>query len=129
MRNAVFAAVADAVLEGSLPAGPAALAQHLDRLEETLAGFPVVTQNEIGQLLGLLSVAPGRQWPTGLAIDWSEASVMEVSAALRGMRNSSLELRQQTYYALRDLNKIYGIVNRLASRLAQELGGRAVARA
>lgn len=103
----VFRAVARAVLEGSLPADErkqsAALDRHLARLDEAVAGFPQATQAQIGQLLGLLSVAPVRQWLTGLGTEWSQASVGELEAALRRMRTSDHELRQQAYHALRDL--------------------------
>ncbi len=105
--RAVFRAVARAVLEGSLPhhegALGAALDRHLMRLDEAIAGFPQATQAELGQLLGLLSIAPARQWLTGLDTEWSRASVGELEAALRRMRTSDHELRQQAYHALRDL--------------------------
>lgn len=105
--RAVFRTVARAVLEGSLPNEPsaeaAALDRHLARLDETIAGFPEATRAELGQLLGLLSVGPARQWLTGLRTDWSQAGVAEVEAALRRMRTTDHELRQQAYHALRDL--------------------------
>lgn len=105
--RSVFRAVARAVLEGSLPADEAelsaALDRHLVRLDETIAGFPSATQTELAQLLGLLTVAPGRQWITGLRVDWSTASVNELEAALRRMRSADHEINQQAYHALRDL--------------------------
>lgn len=105
--RAVFRAVARAVLEGSLPADEgqqaATLDRHLARLDETIAGFPQATQAELGQLLGLLSVGPARQWLAGLGTEWSQATVGELEAALRRMRTSDHELRQQAYHALRDL--------------------------
>lgn len=105
--RSVFRAVARAVLEGSLPDAPAeldaALERHLQRLDETLAGFPRATQSEIAQLLALLSVAAGRQWLCGLQNDWAQAGVAELEAALRRMRRSDDALRQQAYHALRDL--------------------------
>lgn len=99
--RAVFGAVATAVLEGSL--APTDIERHLSRLDETIAGLPNATQDELAQLLGLLSVAPGRLWFTGLRPDWSQASVAELGAALHRMRGSGNELRQQAYHALRDL--------------------------
>jgi hypothetical protein len=105
--RAVFRAVARAVLEGSLPADgaarDAALEAHLDRLGTTLAGFPRASRNEVAQLLGILSIAPGRRWLAGLAVDWTEASTIAVDQALRSMRQSDRLLRQQAYHALRDL--------------------------
>jgi hypothetical protein len=105
--RAVFGALANAILDGSLPApGPernAALAAHLQRLEATLAGFPAATQAELSQLLALLASAPGRIGLTGLREDWAEASVVSLQQALQGLRSSSLAMRQQVYHALRDL--------------------------
>lgn len=102
--RAIFAAVARVVLEGSLSSEDAAIAAHLDRLDQTIAAFPPATRAEIAQLLGLLSVGSGREWLTGLRHDWPEAGVAEIEAALRRMRNDDSALRQQAYHALRDLS-------------------------
>lgn len=103
----VFGAVARGVLDGSLPAAPAArdaaLAAHLQRLDDTLAGFPLATQAELSQLLALLSSPPGRIALAGLRSDWPDASPHEVQQGLHDMRRSGLALRQQAYHALRDL--------------------------
>jgi len=103
----VFEAVAHAVLDGSLPKEPqakaAALAAHLQRLEQTLAGLPAATRGELSQLLALLAAAPGRVTFAGLRTDWADADVAQVQAALQNMRRSGLALRQQAYHALRDL--------------------------
>lgn len=102
--RAIFAAVARVVLEGSLSNEPAAVARHLAALDATLAGLSPAARAELSQLLGLLSVAAGRQWLAGLAVDWPEASVIEIEAALRRMRLADSALRQQAYHALRDLS-------------------------
>lgn len=106
--RAVFLAVAQAVLEGCLPADPDArvrsLLAHARRLDETLIALPGSVRSEIGLLLGLLSIAPGRRWLTGLEVDWPEADVPAVQAALDRMRASDEPLRLQAYHALRDLN-------------------------
>lgn len=105
--RAVMHAVAQAVLDGVLPAKPdanrAALDAHLLRLEAAIAAFPAPTQAELSQLLALLASAPGRIALAGLSPDWPEADVPQVQAALQGMRLSSLALKQQAYHALRDL--------------------------
>jgi len=105
-RN-VLAAIARAVLDGSLPAQMlaqrAALASHLDRLDATLGALPPAMQDEVGNLLALLATPPGRIVLTGLATDWQQASVAQVQAALQSMRASSINLRAQAYHALRDL--------------------------
>ena len=103
----VFAAVARAVLDGSLPAPAArrdaALVAHMERLDATVAGLPVPVQKELSDLLALLYAAPGRLGLAGLYSEWAEASIAELSAMLQGLRVSGLALRQQTYHALRDL--------------------------
>jgi hypothetical protein len=105
--RSVFHAIARAVLDGSLPDEPArrqaTLAAHLDRLDDTLAGFPAPTQAELSQLLALLASAPGRAGLAGLHTDWPQASVAELQQSLQDMRVSRLALRQQAYHALRDL--------------------------
>lgn len=103
----VFAAVARAVLDGSLPADAQArrdaIAAHLRRLDDTVAGFPAAVRAELSDLLGLLGAAPGRVAFAGLVPAWGDASVAEIQAALQDMRTSRLALRQQAYHALRDL--------------------------
>ena len=104
----VFLAVAQAVLEGCLPTDPQARARslqiHARHLDETLAALPPMVRSELGLLLGLLSVAAGRRWLTGLQVDWAEADVPAVQAALDRMRAGDDPLRLQAYHALRDLN-------------------------
>ena len=105
--RAVFGALARAVLYGSLPTDAAerqaAIADHLQRLESTLAAFPAATQAELSQLLALLSSTAGRVALAGLRSDWPEASVTDLQQALQDMRTSGLAMRQQVYHALRDL--------------------------
>ncbi|WP_342129709.1 hypothetical protein [Hydrogenophaga sp. OTU3427] len=104
----LFVAVGRAVLAGSLPTEPAAQAQALlawlGRLDDSIAALPPHTQAELGQLLAVLVSAPGRWTLAGLRTDWPQASVAEVQAALEAMRHSRLALRQQAYFALRDLS-------------------------
>jgi hypothetical protein len=103
----VLGGVARAVLDGSLPAeaGPqtVALAAHLERVDATLRAMPAATQREVGDLLTLLALPPGRLALAGLATDWRLAEVAQIQAALQTMRTSRLNLRRQAYHALRDL--------------------------
>jgi hypothetical protein len=103
----VLAAVARAVLDGSLPsdaaAQAAAIGGHLTRMEATVSAMPTHTQREIADLLALLAMPPLRATVGGLSVAWERASVSEVQAALQSMRQSSLLLRRQAYGALRDL--------------------------
>ncbi len=114
-RNAAFTepaqdllrAVARAVLGDLLPVEPTAqataLTAHLARLQATIAGMPTAMQAEVDELLTIVSSAPGRRALVGLAQAWATAPTADVSAALQGMRLSSLALRQQAFHALRDL--------------------------
>jgi hypothetical protein len=103
----VLAAVARAVLDGSLPtlaeAQLAALNSHLDRMDATIRELPTSIQTEVGDLLALLDSAPGRLALTGMAPDWSAATVTQLQDALQTMRTSRIDLRKQAYHALRDL--------------------------
>lgn len=105
-RN-VFSAVAQAVLDKSLPVDPAArqmaLNGLLDRIGVLVQSLPPHAQSELSQLLSLLASAPGRRTLAGLAQPWAEATVVEVQQVLQDMRLSSLALRQQAYAALHDI--------------------------
>lgn len=104
----LMAAVARAVLQGALPSDPAAeaaaVAAHLARVDDTVAGFPQAVQDEFALLLRLLTTGPGRVGLAGLGTDWAAAPVADVQAALQRLRASPLALRQQTYQALRDVS-------------------------
>jgi hypothetical protein len=105
----VLAAVARAVLDGSLPADAAeqaaAIDGHLARMESTVSVMPLHTQGEVADLLALLAMPPLRAALAGLPNAWEHASVTDVQAALQSMRQSSLLLRRQAYGALRDLTQ------------------------
>ena len=105
--RAMFTAVARAVLGPLLPQAAAAQAQalqaHLDRLQGTIAGMPPAMQSELDELVTIVASAPGRLALVGLRADWPSATDAEVSAALQGLRESSLALRQQAFHALRNI--------------------------
>lgn len=107
--QALWQAVALAVLDGLLPADRAARAQalagHQQRLQAWVAGLPPATRTELSRLLALLTLAPTRLALTGLRRDWPEAEVGDVQAALQAMRLSDNSARQQIYHALRDLTQ------------------------
>ena len=101
-------AVAKAVIGPLLPqaaeAQAAALQAHVGRVESTIAGLPPSLQAEVDELLTIVASAPGRLALVGLADGWHSASDAQVTAALQGMRESSLALRQQAFHALRDIS-------------------------
>jgi hypothetical protein len=103
----VLAAVARAVLDGSLPSDAAAQASaveaHLTRIEATVAAMPAHTQGELADLLALLALPPSRTALFGLSSAWTDAPLADLQAALQSMRRSPLLLKRQAYNALRDL--------------------------
>lgn len=103
-----LAAVAKAVIGPLLPqaaaAQVAALQAHVGRVEATIAGLPPSLQAEVDELLTIVTSAPGRLALVGLADSWHGAPEAQVTAALQGMRQSSLALRQQAFHALRDIS-------------------------
>jgi hypothetical protein len=102
----VMGAFARAALEGSLPADNAALDEHLDRVGEAIGALPPAAQDDWARLLGLLALAPGRRWITGLQTDWPVATLVDLEAALRRMRLSDDTMPRQAYAALRDINTV-----------------------
>lgn len=106
--RALMRALALAVFDGAWPAAAPAretqLQAHLDQVDLAIAGLPDRVQDELSQLLALLSSGAGRLALTGLHSDWQQASVADVTQALQSMRDSRLDTRQQIYQALRELH-------------------------
>jgi hypothetical protein len=105
--RALFAGLAPAVLAGLLPAETRArqqaIAALLPRIEVAINGMPPAMQAEVDELLTIACSSVGRVALVGLGSPWATASAEQIQSALRGMRDSSLALRQQAYHALRDL--------------------------
>lgn len=94
-------ALALALLDGQL--SEAGVDTHLDAFEQTLLAFPPAVQAELQQLLDLLANGAGRALLLGSAADLAELPRAELQTRLQGLRVSRLALRQQTYFALREL--------------------------
>jgi hypothetical protein len=102
----VFSGVGRALLEGSLPTGPAmktALDALLVRIDALVAALPQHAQAELSQLLALLASSPGRRALAGVGEPWHAAPVPQIQQGLQAMRVSSISLRQQAYQALHDI--------------------------
>lgn len=97
-------ALARALLDGSLPEGEAALQRQLDGFEATIAAFPPLVRQELQLLLSLTVNGLGRFGLIGTARPLHELPRAELQALLQRMRVSDLAIRQQAYFALRDLN-------------------------
>jgi hypothetical protein len=100
----VIAAIAAAVLAGSLPAEPGARQAAIDEtvaaFDRTVAGLPPAIQAEVAQLLSLLGWGITRRLVAGLAKPWAEASEADVKAFLNNWRQSRFATLQQGYQAL-----------------------------
>lgn len=103
----VFAAVARAVLDKSLPVAQGerqnALAGLLARIDTLVQALPPHAQAELSQLLAVLASAPGRLVLAGLGPPWGQASIADLQHALQDMRLSGQAVRQQSYAALHDI--------------------------
>jgi hypothetical protein len=105
-RSALHAIV-PAILAGVLPTEPQARAQAIaaatERLNQTILGLPLATQQEVQDLFGLLALGPARRLLTGIPHGWPEARNAEVSAWLQDWRTHRLGLLRTAYQALHDL--------------------------
>lgn len=100
-------AIAQAFLDEFLPNADAhrrlSLLAALSRIRGAILALPPHSQRQFSQLMVMMQSAPGRRLLCGLSTEWSNASPSEVKEALERMRNSSVSLRQQAYFALHEL--------------------------
>jgi hypothetical protein len=103
----MLAAVAGVLLDGALPKEAAArqqlIARTVDGIARAVDGLSLATQKEIGELFGLLVLAPARLLIAGVRRPWREAGSAEVAEFLDSWRGSRLGLLQSAYAALHDL--------------------------
>lgn len=103
----MLAKLADAILDGMLPADPAARQAEIVRVvataEASLQALPPHIQKETQDLLVMLGVAPTRALLIGQWSGWAGASREQVGQTLQGLRTSSVGLRRAVYMGLRDL--------------------------
>lgn len=103
MLGAVVNALLDGVLPGVGEERRRLVARTVDGIAVAVAGLSGATQKEIGELFGLLALAPGRWVIAGVGRSWRDADVVEVSGFLQAWRTSRLGLLQSAYAALHDL--------------------------
>ncbi len=99
-------AVTRALLGSALPTDADARNRDVTRAT-TAAGalienLPPSTRKEIADLFGLLAFSPARAL-LGYSGDWAAADIPTVTTFLAGLRDSSIGLKQQAYFALHDL--------------------------
>lgn len=103
----VLAAIVPALLGSALPleaaARQAAIKTALDNTQQAISGLPFHAQKEIGDLFGLLALAPARRLLTGMSQDWAQAPQAEVARFLQEWRTHKTETLQTAYHALHDL--------------------------
>jgi len=102
----ILAAIIPVLLEGALPIGPeqpAAHAKTLAAVEQTIAGLPPATREELAELFSLLAFAPTRGLVAGVWSPWSEASTETIAAFLARWRDSRFTLLRSAYGALHQL--------------------------
>ncbi len=99
-------AVAQALLGSALPieadARHLALARVVNATGALISNLAPATRKEIADLFGLLALKPARAL-LGYSGDWVGADVPAVTTFLAGLRDSSIGLKQQAYFALHDL--------------------------
>lgn len=105
-HTAMLHVVAVAVLGPALPSDTASRSAELTRVV-TAAGvlidnFPASTRSEVGDLFGLLALKPARMI-LGFGGNWDMSEAPAVAQSLLALRDSSIGLKQQAYFALHDM--------------------------
>lgn len=105
-ERAIVIRIADAMLDGALPAGEPqrsqALAVAADGFTVAVAGLQPHVQQEVQQLFTLLTFGPTRRLVAGLP-PWEKATRDDVAAFLGGWRFSPFALLRSGYDALHQL--------------------------
>jgi hypothetical protein len=103
----MIARLADAVLDGALPAEPAARATAIAGVvagaDQAITALPPHLQKELGELLAMLGAAPTRALLIGQWTGWADITRDETARMLTSLRGSSVTLRRVVYMTLRDL--------------------------
>ena len=98
--------VAIAVLGPALSADAASRDIELTRViaaaRALIDNLPPSTRSEVGDLFGLLALKPARML-LGFTGDWDASNAPAVAQSLLALRDSSIGLKQQVYFALHDM--------------------------
>jgi hypothetical protein len=104
--RAIVTALVPAFLDGSLPVDAplrhGALAETVAAVDTAILGLPPIAQHELAQLFGLLAFPPARM-ALGVRSAWTDASAVEVQAALRRWQGSRSLLLRSAYDGLHQL--------------------------
>jgi hypothetical protein len=97
-------AIVGAMLKGAMQAPSTQLIRaEIARVQGAIAGLPLITQNEIQDLFGLLTLAPTRRFLAGIPDRWNDAKPEDVAAFLQSWRTHRIGMLQSAYHALHDL--------------------------
>lgn len=103
----LIAALAPVILAGGLPddavARTVAIGEVVDAMDRAVAGLSPAVQEEVQQLLSLLTFAPTRALVAGVWKPWREATAGDITAFLESWRNSRFGLLQSGYQAIKQL--------------------------
>jgi hypothetical protein len=102
MMRAVTLALLGSALPGDAPARAAEVARTKTAIAALIDNLPPSTRGELGDLFMLLSLKPARTL-LGYSGDWQDADLPKISQFLYGLRDSTLAMKQQAYFALHDL--------------------------
>lgn len=114
----LIAALAPAILAGALPEEKASRQIAVDEVvaafDRALAGLSPAVQQELQQLITLLTFPASRALLAGVWKPWRDASVEEVSRFLSDWRASRFDLLRAGYQALKQLMQAAWYGNPLA---------------
>lgn len=102
MLRVVATAVLGPALPTSAPERTAAIARVLVATGALIDNFPASTRREVADLFGLLALKPARAL-LGYSGDWRDGDVSAAAHFMEGLRDSSIALKQQAYFALHDM--------------------------
>lgn len=105
--RAIVAAIVPSMLDGALPADPAArrqaVADTVAAIDLAIAGLAPAARAELAQLFTLLSLTPGRRVFADVPTPWAEAPADEIDAFLDNWRRSAWALKRSAYDGLHQL--------------------------
>ena len=102
MLRVVAAAVLGSALPTDVPSRGAELSRVVAAVGALIDNFPASTRREVGDLFGLLALTPARMM-LGFSDNWDAADAPAVAQSLLALRDSSIGLKQQAYFALHDM--------------------------
>lgn len=102
MLRVVAAAVLGSALPTDMAGRDAELTRVVNAVGALIDNFPPSTRREIGDLFGLLALKPARMM-LGFNGNWEMTDAPAVVLSLLALRDSSIGLKQQVYFALHDM--------------------------